>query len=1763
MKKTTKLIILAITLVLICGVLVIAASAGSESEFKWQFTDDATGDTVYTDEFASAVENAKAGSTVKLLSDVEIISSGKIVIDKSITVDLGGHTLYLSQGAKEGGFAPADNKIVKFANGTIVAATNANYDANYATNKKAHAIFSAIGKSATVKLENVNTYGYAVAYSWGNPYTISISGGEHHSYTAQIDHTYPGWICGNNNITASVENASIYLTHTDARLVGFQSYKANAATAKSSAVFNNCKIIGSSADHNIISGLNRYSTVSFTGCDIYGKLAPGGTGHDTSKYNSTFSDTDKNPVDGAVRLGAGCRVSKNVTGNSVVAWAEDVTVYDLEANGKTATVTLTPNSPSGYYTTGDFKISPSSVTVAYTSCDKALVVPKNLYKVVNGTDEKYYTDSVKLSDVISEAAAGSTIYLLADHTEVTDRYENPNKAGEYVATSIPITKQLTFDLGGHTITIEQHAKNCGFYIRTTAPVVFKNGTVATVAHNEYNSSGRTFAFANVSTGGANITFDGISSSVSSLIYSYGSTFTLNIKGGIHNLNSNPGDMNTSGFVAGQSNSSVTVTDATIYAYQRSILGASSYRALSNGLTPNSTFTFDGCKIIASSATANIMGNLNEYTKVYFNGCHVLGSMTPSLNASDASNGVATATSDNIVIGEGTFFSSDSNLLQSTTLSDNNTVQRVGESISLGGFLYGFDRVVDCLRVIWFDENGNELKSIKIRSSDITLDELAPEYEGTGGAANGWYKIGGFVANSWTCAQGGVDAVDLSAIKLSDLTESLSLYPLVDEARISAGLTAAMYNLSTVGAIRSNLYFPEAPDNVEIIGVYVGEREIRGRLVVYHDYTNAPVYYTMYVIGEVGATEFTRTTDVTVKYRVNGNIDLEQEYTISALEYASAVYEDSQRTEGNVYNEQAYRVVADLVRYSYMLSVYVGNTDAELTALYDKMAQLCSELPSDNSLAGSLTNAFTLSGIGSIAYEASSYEPRWRLTLNESAAITGVRITLQGYTVGANADRTNFGELTYGIEDVVRGESGYITTAYTENIPIYNITQPFTVTVTKADGTEISGTYDLKSYYAAIGKNTEAADFIKAVVALSDSSLAYKFPGGRVTADDIRDFWECDHTGALLRENIVAYTYNFHPRYCVKCDSWLFCYEDYGAVADGKTNRTRATHVSGTNDYEAIYWTHANANEWKARADLSLGKHVAVVGNLDPDNAKYYYISLPEGRGIYTVDINRDGIPETTYTGQNLGSVTVATDTSWNGVHFIVDDDTICNASGCSCTNSVGVARKHAYNGQAIFKVEEYGAENYAESLLGKISSLSAGATNIGYAPGRKMLVQLTDSNKKIYFRYGSNASNGASVTEVILVDEFGNIDPSTPVQWDYATLTTAYAYAVDTDPIKISGLNGDEINSSFESYVNNSLSISIPHYVSCGRNISITRSNATVEGIERFFTEEPANSNVTNKRFAYTFIVVNLCSNATVKDMLVINHNSQSGESGVGQGSYEFSGGSANAVSWINCVTKNMFSNSKAGALQAYPIYRGLFGTNHIRNMYLKDCYLNSFDAHTGAYNVTLEDTTVEHMNFIGGGDINIKNVTVYTSSQGMAFNLRTDYGSTWRGDVYIDGLTIKYATASGYKPSRLTIFKGSYENQYWGFDTYTPQNVVINDLHTQAYTATVSGGVRTETAGAVDDANMKVYYYYALNSLSAAEVPDESKAGIHGPKDKGDPNITYDYGTNHLEVTKNLTITNSVDIIIPVGSVWKDMNVTVDGRIKRWSGGTDSGTWS
>ena len=195
------------------------------------------------------------------------------------------------------------------------------------------------------------------------------------------------------------------------------------------------------------------------------------------------------------------------------------------------------------------------VALADTSTDTsngdiATVADDNVYKVVSGTSVKYYTESTHLRTVFSEATAGSTIYLLRDVTVATSS-----------SSTIVASRALTFDLGGNTLTLEQHSKNCGIYIKTTSTVTFKNGTISTVAHSDYNGTGRTFPIANISTSGAKVVFENINTNASSLMYSYSLPYTITVIGGRHVMNNGTADTNTSGYISGQSNITATVKGA--------------------------------------------------------------------------------------------------------------------------------------------------------------------------------------------------------------------------------------------------------------------------------------------------------------------------------------------------------------------------------------------------------------------------------------------------------------------------------------------------------------------------------------------------------------------------------------------------------------------------------------------------------------------------------------------------------------------------------------------------------------------------------------------------------------------------------------------------------------------------------------------------------------------------------------------------------------------------------------------------------------------------------------------------------------------------------------------------------------------------------------------------------------------------------------------------------------------------------------------------
>ena len=89
MKKSTKILVLLLSLTLILAGLVIAASA-EESVHGATYV-DANGENQTASDLATAIANAKEGTTVTLTGDTTV--SASITVTKTITIDLNGYTL--------------------------------------------------------------------------------------------------------------------------------------------------------------------------------------------------------------------------------------------------------------------------------------------------------------------------------------------------------------------------------------------------------------------------------------------------------------------------------------------------------------------------------------------------------------------------------------------------------------------------------------------------------------------------------------------------------------------------------------------------------------------------------------------------------------------------------------------------------------------------------------------------------------------------------------------------------------------------------------------------------------------------------------------------------------------------------------------------------------------------------------------------------------------------------------------------------------------------------------------------------------------------------------------------------------------------------------------------------------------------------------------------------------------------------------------------------------------------------------------------------------------------------------------------------------------------------------------------------------------------------------------------------------------------------------------------------------------------------------
>jgi len=405
-----------------------------------------------------------------------------------------------------------------------------------------------------------------------------------------------------------------------------------------------------------------------------------------------------------------------------------------------------------------------------------------------------------------------------------------------------------------------------------------------------------------------------------------------------------------------------------------------------------------------------------------------------------------------------------------------------------------------------------------------------------------------------------------------------------------------------------------------------------------------------------------------------------------------------------------------------------------------------------------------------------------------------------------------------------------------------------------------------------------------------------------------------------------------------------CYEDFGAVGDGKTD-----------DFDAIKRAHEYANE----------NGLDIVTNSE----KTYYI------GDMKAEDNTVKPP-----------IEITTNVNWGRSNFIIDDSAITSDMPSRNALVFRVKREH----EPITYSPENDTPNGAIARINREGGFKRDTEIFDIGIGYEAMLYVRDDSKRVYMRYGPNKNNGGAQVELISVDKNGKIDKETSFLHDFSAVTYISVVRTDDKPITISGGIFTTIaNRAKEDY----------RYYS--RGISIARSNVTVEGITYKIEGEGEHGDP----YA-AFLDVYKAANVLIKNSTFQAHKyymcvGAGGGAPVGMGTYAISAHDSNKVLWKNCIQSNFFADD--GKSRRYGIW-DIMGSSGCKNLAYEDSLLSRFDAHADMYNARVVNSTVSWLAIGGGGDFNIENCKVYADT---LIEMRGDYGSSWNGKIQIKNVTL------------------------------------------------------------------------------------------------------------------------------------------------------------
>lgn len=388
--------------------------------------------------------------------------------------------------------------------------------------------------------------------------------------------------------------------------------------------------------------------------------------------------------------------------------------------------------------------------------------------------------------------------------------------------------------------------------------------------------------------------------------------------------------------------------------------------------------------------------------------------------------------------------------------------------------------------------------------------------------------------------------------------------------------------------------------------------------------------------------------------------------------------------------------------------------------------------------------------------------------------------------------------------------------------------------------------------------------------------------------------------------------------------------------------------------------------------------------------------------------NQEGLPvkadegASYYIGGKARTAVIQTDTDFGTAKFIIDDTEVENRSA------------HVFLvSSALLPFD-----------LEKISFLKKNQEKINIPLPGPSLITVTNSAVKRYIRFGPNQNDGASQTDIFIVDKNGNVDMNAPIIWDFDQITEITAIPIDQTRLIIKGGRFTTIANQAES-----------RYTYYSRGIAIRRSNVLIDGLEHRITGEGEQGAPYGG-----FLNFRDCANVTVRNSMLTGHKTYRtiGSAGVpvSMGSYDISMSRALNISFEHCSQTNDINDRT---------YWGIMGSNFCKNLILDHCTFSRFDAHMGVANATIRNSTLGHMgiNAIGSGTFLVENSTLNGRS---LINLRPDYGSTWQGEFIIRDCV--FIPAGGRTASPVLIGGSNSGQHNFGYTTYMPERILIENLH-------------------------------------------------------------------------------------------------------------------